>query len=230
MTQPTDRRAHAERVIQGLKRAYPDAHCELNFTSPFELLVATILSAQCTDERVNQVTADLFRRYRSPADYARAPQEVLEQEIHSTGFFRQKARSIRGMADALHNRFADTVPRSIDEMVQLPGVARKTANVVLGSAYGIPSGIVVDTHVLRVSYRLALTDQKQPEKVEQDLMDVVPKDEWIWFSHAMIWHGRRVCFARAPNCGGCVLNDICPKRGVGVGLQSGGRSRSRRGG
>jgi len=230
VTQPTDRRAHAERVIQGLKRAYPDAHCELNFTSPFELLVATILSAQCTDERVNQVTADLFRRYRSPADYARAPQEVLEQEIHSTGFFRQKARSIRGMADALHNRFADTVPRSIDEMVQLPGVARKTANVVLGSAYGIPSGIVVDTHVLRVSYRLALTDQKQPEKVEQDLMDVVPKDEWIWFSHAMIWHGRRVCFARAPNCGGCVLNDICPKRGVGVGLQSGGRSRSRRGG
>ena len=210
-----DRKEQAGAVIRGLKQLYPDADCELNYTTPLELLVATILSAQCTDERVNMVTADLFRKYRSAEDYAEVPQETLEQELRPTGFFRQKSRAVRGMAEMLVDEFDGEVPRTMEEMTQLPGVARKTANVVLGTAYGIASGIVVDTHVRRLSYRLGLTDQTDPDKIERDLMELVPQNEWVWFGHAMIWHGRRICHARAPECAICILNDVCPKRGVG---------------
>jgi len=201
-------------VIAGFRTAYPDADCELTFTNPLELVVATILSAQCTDERVNQVTEELFKRYRTATDYAAAPQETLEQEIHATGFFRQKARSVRAMGQMLVDRFGGEVPSTMEEVTQLPGVARKTANVVLGTAMGIASGIVVDTHVRRLAYRLGLTDQTDPEKVERDLMTVVPEQDWIWFGHATIWHGRRVCHARRPDCASCVLLADCPKRGV----------------
>ena len=209
-----ERQEQAQRVIFGLRATYPDADCELNFTNPLELVVATILSAQCTDERVNQVTQDLFRRYRTAADYAAVPQETLEQEIHATGFFRQKARSVRAMGQMLVDRFGGEVPSTMDEMTELPGVARKTANVVLGTSMGIASGIVVDTHVRRLSYRLDLSDQTDPEKVERDLMAVVPQQDWIWFGHAMIWHGRRICHARRPDCANCPLLADCPKRGV----------------
>jgi endonuclease-3 len=209
-----ERQEQAQRVIDGLRATYPDADCELNFTNPLELVVATILSAQCTDERVNQVTADLFKRYRTAADYAAVPQETLEQEIHATGFFRQKARSVRAMGQMLVDRFGGEVPTTMGEMTQLPGVARKTANVVLGTSMGIASGIVVDTHVRRLAYRLGLSDQTDPEKVERDLMAVVRQQDWIWFGHAMIWHGRRVCHARRPDCANCPLLPDCPKRGV----------------
>ena len=209
-----DRKALTRNIIRGLKRAYPDATCELNFTNPLELIVATILSAQCTDKRVNEVTAHLFQNYPTAAAYAAAPQEVLQEEILSTGFFRQKAESLRRMAHLLVTEFGGEVPRTMDEMVRLPGVARKTANVVLGTAFGIPSGIVVDTHVRRLAYRMGLTDERDPEKIERDLMALVPKKQWIWFGHATIWHGRRVCFARSPNCAGCVLSSVCPRRGV----------------
>jgi endonuclease-3 len=211
----TDRKVLAAQVIEGLHQAYPDASCELKFSNPLELLVATILSAQCTDQRVNMVTDDLFKRYRSAADYAAVPQTVLEEEIHSTGFFRQKALSIRRMAEMLAERFGGQVPKKMEEMTQLPGVARKTANVVLGSAYGIASGITVDTHVRRLAYRIGLSDETDPDKIERDLMALVPQDKWVWFGHAMIWHGRRVCAARSPACSACVLNDVCPKRGIG---------------
>jgi endonuclease-3 len=210
----TERPALARSVIEGLREAYPDATCELNFTTPLELLVATILSAQCTDERVNQVTADLFKKYHTAADYAEAPQEVLEQEIHSTGFFRQKARSVRAMGQMVVDRFEGELPTTIEEMTQLPGVARKTANVVLGTAYGIQTGVVVDTHVRRLAQRMSLTDETDPDKIEGELMALVPQGDWVWFGHAMIWHGRRVCHARKPDCAHCVLLPTCPKRGV----------------
>jgi endonuclease-3 len=177
--------------------------------------VATILSAQCTDERVNMVTADLFKKYHTAEDYASSDPETLEQEIHSTGFFRQKARAIRSMGAMLVDDYDGEVPKSIDEMTQLPGVARKTANVVLGTAYGIPSGIPVDTHVQRLSYRIGLSDETKPERIEQDLLALIPQDQWVWFGHALIWHGRRQCHARAPECATCGLADFCPKRGVG---------------
>jgi endonuclease-3 len=209
-----ERQEQAQRVIAGLRATYPDADCELHFTTPLELVVATILSAQCTDERVNQVTQDLFKRYRTAADYAAVPQETLEQEIHATGFFRQKARSVRAMGQMLIDRFGGEVPSTMEEMIQLPGVARKTANVVLGTSMGIASGIVVDTHVRRLAYRLGLSDQTDPEKVERDLMAVVPQQDWIWFGHATIWHGRRICHARRPDCANCPLLADCPKRGV----------------
>lgn len=205
----------ASAVVKGLRQVYPQATCALRFSNPLELLVATILSAQCTDERVNVVTERLFQKYRSAADYAAAPQEALEQEVHSTGFFHQKAESIRKMAHMLLLKFGGEVPSTMEEMVHLPGVARKTANVVLGTAFGIPSGIVVDTHVRRLAYRMGLSDETDPDKIERDLMALVPREEWIWFGHAMIWHGRQVCSARAPNCPGCVLREVCPKRGVG---------------
>ncbi|MBI5239791.1 MAG: endonuclease III [Elusimicrobia bacterium] len=208
------RKAQAAAVVKGLRRLYPDAHCELDHKTPLELLVATILSAQCTDKRVNVVTRTLFTKYRSAADYARADTAELEALVRSTGFFRSKAKSIQETAKVLAAKHGGKVPDSMEDLLQLRGVARKTANVILGTAYGIAGGIVVDTHMKRVAFRLGLTDQADPEKVERDLMKLVPKKDWIFFSQGMVWHGRRVCFARNPDCAGCALNRICPKRGV----------------
>lgn len=209
--------AKARRVaalIEALRRTYPEAHCELNYTNPLELLVATILSAQCTDQRVNQVTADLFRRYRTAADYANAPPGELEQAIKSTGFYRNKARSLRACCRELVERHGGEVPRSLEALTQLPGVGRKTANVVLGNAFGLNEGIVVDTHVARLAQRLDLTRQRDPLKIEQDLLPLVPRELWTHFSHWLIWHGRRRCFARKPDCAGCEIAHLCPRRGV----------------
>jgi len=197
-------------LIKRLKKAYPTAHCALNHTTAFELLVATILSAQCTDERVNIVTADLFRKYRGPRDFADVPQEELERDIHSTGFFRNKAKSIRAASQRILDEFGGAVPNTMDEILSLAGVARKTANVVLGNAFGIASGVVVDTHVSRLSQRLGLTKEKTPEKIELDLQAFVPKKDWIMFSHWLIFHGRQICHARKPKCRECVLADECP--------------------
>ncbi len=209
--------AKARRVaalLEALRRTYPDAHCELNYSNPLELLVATILSAQCTDQRVNQVTADLFRRYRTAADYANAPLGELEQAIKSTGFYRNKACSLQGCGRALIERHGGEVPRSLEALTHLPGVGRKTANVVLGNAFGLNEGVVVDTHVSRLTRRLDLTRQQDPLKIEQDLMPLVPRELWTLFSHWLIWHGRRRCFARKPDCAGCELAPLCPRRGV----------------
>lgn len=208
------RKKQARRVIQTLKEHYAEAACELNFGSPLDLLVATILSAQCTDVRVNQVTATLFQKYQAAEDFAQVDQAELEEEVRPTGFFRQKAFAIRRTAQKLVDQHGGQVPRKMEELLQLPGVARKTANVVLGTAYGIASGVVVDTHVKRLAYRWGLTDETDPAKVEQDLMALVPKREWIWFGHATIWHGRRICYARKPACPVCPFNEFCPKRGV----------------
>jgi endonuclease-3 len=197
-------------VLDGLEKLYPDVDCELHRETPFQLLIATILSAQTTDERVNQVTPELFRRFPTAAVMAQAPLPVLEDIIRSTGFYRQKAKSLKGTATLLADRFGGEVPRSIDDLLTLPGVARKTANVVLGTAYGIAAGVVVDTHVQRLSLRLALTRQVAPPKIEQELMKVIPQDHWIRFSHQLIWHGRRVCFARKPDCEHCLLAPHCP--------------------
>jgi endonuclease-3 len=205
---------HAARIARLLARHYGDANCALVHSSPLELLVATILSAQCTDERVNLVTADLFRKYRTAADYAAADPEELEKDIQSTGFFRNKARSIRQCCQALVDRYAGQVPDSLDDLVGLAGVGRKTANVVLGTWFGIPSGVVVDTHVGRLSQRMGLTRQKQAEKIEKDLMGLLPDSEWIDFSHRMIHHGRRICQARKPLCDQCPLDEWCPKKGL----------------
>lgn len=209
--------AKARRVaalLEALRRTYPDAHCELNYTTPLELLVATILSAQCTDQRVNQVTADLFRHYRTATDYANAPPGKLEQAIQSTGFYRNKARSLRACCRELVERHGGEVPRSIEALTQLPGVGRKTANVVLGNAFGLNAGIVVDTHVARLAQRLDLTRQRDPFKIEQDLLPLVPRELWTLFGHWLIWHGRRRCFARKPDCAGCEIAPLCPRRGV----------------
>jgi len=206
---------HAARVTRQLGRHYPDAECALNFSTPLELLVATILSAQCTDERVNVVTEDLFKKYRSAADYARVPQSRLEQEIRSTGFFRNKAKSIRECCRVLVERYDGELPRKIDILVELPGIGRKTANVVLGTAFGIASGVAVDTHVARLSRRLGLTENKDPNKIERDLMELVPKRQWVVFSHRMIHHGRRICTARKPKCDECPMEAFCPRIGVG---------------
>jgi len=202
-----------ERVKQILKvwpRIYPDAHTELNFKTPLELLIATILSAQCTDKRVNMVTPALFKKYRSAKDYADAPPGELENAIKSTGFFNSKAKSIRGATSAIANMFGSKVPNSMEKLRELPGVGRKTANVVLGNAFGINEGIVVDTHVIRLSQRLGLTKHKDPEKIEQDLMKLVPKEHWTNWSHWLIWHGRRRCFARKPDCANCEVFKLCP--------------------
>jgi endonuclease-3 len=206
--------AHAAAVVAGLKRDYPDAECALAHRSAFELLVATILSAQCTDQRVNQVTPELFRRYPDAAAMALAPLGNLERLIQSTGFFRNKAKNIQGCAQALVARFGGEVPRSLDDLVELPGIGRKTANVVLGVAFGMPTGVVVDTHVGRLSRRLGLTREKDPVKAERDLMRLLPSAEWIGFSHRMIYHGRQVCQARKPACASCSLQDLCPRVGV----------------
>jgi endonuclease-3 len=204
------RRERTEQIIKLLKRAHPDAHCALNHSNAFELLVATILSAQCTDERVNIVTADLFRKYRKPDDYLKVAATELQQDIHTTGFFRNKTKSIQGACRMLVDEFGSRVPQTMEELLRLPGVARKTANVVLGVAYGIAAGIVVDTHVSRLSQRLGLTKQKDPGKIEQELMKLVPRKDWIIFSHLLIFHGRRVCKARRPLCEECKVERLCP--------------------
>ncbi len=201
-------------IIDGLKKAYPDAHCELNHSNPLELLVATILSAQCTDKRVNIVTEKLFQKYRTAADFAAAPQAKLEDQIKSTGFFRNKARSIKTCCQSLLDKHRGEVPRSMEELVELGGVGRKTANVVLGNAFNINTGVVVDTHVARLSFRLGITRQTDPAKIEQELMKLVPQDQWTLFSHLLIWHGRRRCYARSPDCSGCEVKHLCPKLGV----------------
>jgi len=190
--------ARTRRIIAGLKKTYPNAHCELNFSNALELLIATILSAQCTDKRVNLVTADLFKKYRSAADFAQAPAAELEQAIKTTGFFRNKTKSIKAAAQSLIDCHGGQVPRTMEELVELGGVGRKTANVVLGNAFGLNSGVVVDTHVARLSKRLGLTRQNDPEKIEAELMKLVPREQWTLFSHWLIWHGRRRCFARGP--------------------------------
>ena len=209
----TAKAARAKRIIAGLRRTYPDAHCELKFSNPLELMVATILSAQCTDKRVNLVTADLFRKYRTADDYARAGLEDLENAIRSTGFFRNKARSIHAAARALIEQHQGQVPRSMEDLIKLDGVGRKTANVVLGNAFHINVGVVVDTHVARLSKRLGLTRQTTPERIERDLMKLVPQEQWTLFSHWLIWHGRRRCFARNPDCPGCEIRHLCPSAG-----------------
>jgi len=197
-------------IIKRLKKEYPEAHCELIHSNPFELLVATILSAQCTDVRVNIVTANLFRKYRKPIDYLNVAPEELEQDIRPTGFFRNKAKSIRGASLKINENFGGEIPQTMEELLTLDGVARKTANVVLGNAFGIASGVVVDTHVSRVSQRLGLTGETTPEKIEKDLQQIVPKKDWIMFPHWLIAHGRKICQARKPKCVECVLENLCP--------------------
>ncbi|MBI3549305.1 MAG: endonuclease III [Elusimicrobia bacterium] len=201
-------------ILKGLKRLYPNPTCELDFKSPLQLLMATILSAQCTDKRVNMVTPALFKKYPDAKSLAAAEPSELEAVVRTTGFFRAKAKSIRETARLLVERFGGKVPRTMEELLVLRGVARKTANVVLGTAYGIAEGVVVDTHVKRLSFRLGLSEATDPVKIERDLMALVPRKDWIFFGHAMTWHGRRVCFAVSPNCPGCLLNTVCPKRGV----------------
>lgn len=208
---PSEReRKRAREIVARLRAEYPNAKCSLNFTTPLELLVATVLSAQCTDERVNAVTPQLFKKYQTAEDYARAQPEELEQDVKQTGFYRNKAKNIRGAATLLVERFGGEVPRTMPELLTLPGVARKTANVVMGNAYGIVEGVVVDTHVGRLAKRLGLTRQDDPVKVEQDLMALLPREDWLDLSHLMIYHGRAVCQARKPLCERCVLSDICP--------------------
>jgi len=196
-------------ILAKLDEAYPNATCELNHKSAFELLIATILSAQCTDVRVNQVTETLFKKYPDAKAFAYATPSELEQEIRPTGFFRNKTKSVMGAGKGILEDFGGEVPRTMEEILTLPGVARKTANVVLGTAYGIPSGIVVDTHVQRIANRLDLTRNEDPKKIEQDLMQVIPKDKWIQFSHQIIWHGRRICQARKPKCAECNMESLC---------------------
>ena len=196
-------------ILAKLDEAYPNATCELNHKNAFQLLIATILSAQCTDVRVNQVTETLFKKYPDPQAFAYATPSELEQEIRPTGFFRNKTKSVMGASKAIIDKFGGQVPRTMEEILTLPGVARKTGNVVLGTAYGITSGVVVDTHVLRLSKRLDLTRNEDPKKVEEDLMKIIPKEKWIQFSHQLIWHGRRVCFARKPKCVECNLESLC---------------------
>ncbi len=204
----------ARRINRELAELYPDAHCELNFTSPLELLVATILSAQCTDKRVNLVTPVLFARYRTAADYAGAEREDIEKIIVSTGFFRAKTTSIIGLGQALCDRFGGQVPNRLADLVTLPGVGRKTANVVLGNAFGIP-GITVDTHFGRLARRFGWTTSDDAEKVEQEVGSLFPRGEWTMLSHRLIWHGRRVCHARRPACGACAVSALCPSFGEG---------------
>jgi len=206
---PDVQRRRITQILRGLDKAYPDAECALKHSDSLELLIATILSAQCTDERVNLVTRDLFRKYRTPKDYAVAPSKVLEAEIRSTGFYRNKTRSIQGACRMILDQFDGRVPDTMEKLIQLPGVARKTANVVMGVAYGKAEGIVVDTHVFRVSRRLDLTTAETPEKIELDLMQLIPKQKWIAFSHQMIHHGRKTCKARKPLCHLCTIEKVC---------------------
>jgi endonuclease III len=205
--------ARVRAITDGLEELYPDVDCELDRETPFQLVCATILSAQCTDERVNMVTPELFRRYPTPAAMAKAALPALEKIIRSTGFFRQKAKSLKGTATGILERFGGEVPKTLAELTTLPGVARKTANVVLGTAFGLAEGIVVDTHIQRLAMRLGLTRATEPKGIEQDLMKVLPHETWIRMGHQLIWHGRRVCFARKPNCAECTLASFCPSAG-----------------
>jgi len=209
-----DRGARLAKIVAGLNQAYPNAHCELDHTNPLELLVATILSAQCTDKRVNLVTPALFKQYPSAAAYAAAPLAELEAAIKTTGFFRNKARSIQAASRALVEKHGGQVPRTMQELQELGGVGRKTANVVLGNAFNLNVGIVVDTHVARLAQRLGLTSKTDPAKIEQDLMPLLPASQWTMLSHWLIWHGRRRCFARNPDCPNCEIRALCPRRGV----------------
>jgi endonuclease-3 len=206
--------AIAPKVCERLAADYPEVTCALENESAFELLIATILSAQCTDERVNMVTPELFRRWPTPEKMAAAPLEQLEKVIHSTGFYRNKAKNIQGCSRELADLYDGEVPRDIDAMVKLPGVGRKTANVVLGTCYGMATGVVVDTHVTRISNRLGLTTHTDATKIEKDLMELVPQDQWVDFAHRMIHHGRQICMARKPKCDECSMNGFCPKIGV----------------
>ncbi|KFE66763.1 endonuclease III [Hyalangium minutum] len=201
-------------LLARLRQAHPDARYELNWSTPFELLVATILAAQCTDERVNRVTATLFQKYSGPQAFAEANTPELEEDLRPTGFYKQKAKSVQNMSRELLAKFGGEVPRTIEGLVTLPGVARKTANVVLNTAFNLPSGIIVDTHVARVSQRLGLTKKEKPEDIEQDLMKLVPQDQWTFFGPATVLHGRYTCTARKPKCEECPFNDLCPKIGV----------------
>lgn len=209
-TQTSAEKKRVSMILRRLQKAYPDAECALHHRNPFELLVATILSAQSTDQTVNKVTPELFARYPTPRALAAAKRADVETLVHSTGFFHNKAKSIQGAAQMLVDDFGGEVPRSMEELLKLPGVARKTANVVRGVCFGLAGGIVVDTHVRRISQRLGLTKQADPEKIEQDLMQLIPKRKWIAFSHQVIWHGRRICDAKRPKCGDCTLSDLCP--------------------
>ena len=215
---PEELKKRTRDVIRRLKRAYPGAKCSLNHSNPFELLVATILSAQCTDERVNIVTADLFRKYTRPEDYTEVSPRELEKDIQSTGFFRNKTKSIQGASKMLTEQYHGEVPQTMDELLELPGVARKTANVVLGNAFDIHAGVVVDTHVTRLSHRLNLTQQKTAEKIEQDLIPIVPKKDWVIFPHLIIYHGRKICKARNPLCDECTIEKQCPSSFLKTGL------------
>ena len=210
---PRVRVHHVARALAILKRSHPDAACALDHTHPLELLVATVLAAQCTDARVNQVTQALFKKYRTAGDYAQASLPTLEREIHSTGFYTAKAKALKGIGEALVKRFNGRVPRTMEELTSLPGVGRKTANVVLGVSFGIP-GIIVDTHVKRLAYRLGWTSSTDPEKIEQDLMPLVSRRQWTRASHLITFHGRRVCRARTPECHRCPIAGLCPKRGI----------------
>jgi len=206
--------ARLQKILVALDKTYPDAHCELDHRNPLQLLIATILSAQCTDKRVNIVTKELFPKYPTASDYAKAPLAELEQVVKTTGFFRNKAKNIQECCRKLVDRHDEQVPRTMAELTQLDGVGRKTANVVLGNAFGINVGVVVDTHVARLSHRLGLTREKTPEKIEQDLMALVPRKQWTLFSHWLIWHGRRRCAARRPDCANCEIQKLCPRLGV----------------
>jgi endonuclease-3 len=206
MTTPKEK---ATKIISLLKKKYPNAHCELNFSNPLELLIATILSAQCTDKRVNEVTKTLFKKYKKATDYVGVPAEELEQDIRSTGFYKNKAKAIQGCCKALTEKYDGKIPKNLDELVALPGIGRKTANLVLGHTYGIP-GIVTDTHVIRVSQRLGFTKNKDPEKIEYDLQKLIPEKEWTFVSDVLIFHGRYCCYAKKPNCPECPVLKLCP--------------------
>ena len=210
----TDKVARTQKIISALKQTYPNAHCELNFSNPLQLLVATILSAQCTDKRVNLVTAELFKKYHNAKDFAEASLSEIEDAVKSTGFFRNKAKNIQACCAALVKNFGGEVPRTMDELHALAGVGRKTANVVLGNAFGINVGVVVDTHVTRLSNRLGLTKGTDAVKLEQELIKLVPQNEWTLFSHWLIWHCRRRCDARKPDCANCEIKNLCPQIGV----------------
>lgn len=204
------KRDRTTRIIEGLQKTYPDAHCELNFSNALQLLIATILSAQTTDKQVNVVTADLFQKYKTAADFAAAELPDLEMDLQRIGLFRNKAKSVKACCQALVEKHKGEVPRTMDALVELGGVGRKTANVVLGNAFGINDGVVVDTHVARLSNRLGLTRETTPEKIEDALQKLVPREQWTMFSHWLIWHGRRRCLARKPDCHGCEINTLCP--------------------
>jgi endonuclease-3 len=208
------RASRTHKLIAALKQTYPDAHCELNFTNPLELLVATILSAQCNDKQVNVVTETLFKKYRTAADYADARLPELEHAIKRIGLYRNKAKNIQACCRQLVELHGGKVPQTMEELTALDGVGRKTANVVLGNAFNLSHGVVVDTHVARLSARLALTREKTPEKIERDLMKLVPQPDWTIFSHLLIWHGRRRCFARSPDCAACEIQPLCPRAGL----------------